>query len=149
MTFLQMQMSMLRHLNEKGKTITSFRTPTLHNCWSLDNSSNGWLLSHLEHASRTVDIFLNLLVSRSTAAARRCRTERWSERLFGKPRLTGDSWTVVCLEFQARAIDAATAIDCQMAVVEQLTLCATLYTRSRCIWRASCFPFQTFELWHY
>ena len=59
----------------------------------------------------------------------------WSDELhvLSEPMLTEERETVICLEFQARAIDAATAIDCQMAVVEQLTLCATLYTRSRCI----------------
>jgi len=58
--------------------------------------------------------------------------------------------SILCWGCQARALEAGTAIEWQMAVVEQQMLRAALFTRSRRIYRASCFRGQTwFEMWQH
>ena len=80
------------------------------------------------------------------------RPERWDARPFATT-ATWREWILssagdVCWGCRARALDASTAIDRQMAVVEQLMLRAALFTCSRRISLAYWLPGQTwFNLW--
>ena len=76
---------------------------------------------------------IDLLKERSLEVVWKYGPERWRVRPFGTTSARRER-VVVCSENQASALEDVTAVDWQIAPVQQQMLRAALLTRSRCIW---------------